>query len=232
MERATPDWPAAIGRQWPLVCGLLFLFCYEFVLADPVFSSAAAKVAQFPAAAALFVIVVLAPRRPFAAALVAAAAVVVSSVAVGIGDLPVLPTFISKLLVTEIAALLALIAILVHRESTSRAAIGVTAIVAASASTWWLRPDFQAEFGGVTYSYDPNLRISLEVGGALLLVSIGASLYLRLRNEKRRRSVEAEVLAAQHAERMALARELHDVVAHYVTSIVVHSQAAEAVLEL
>jgi signal transduction histidine kinase len=31
---------------------------------------------------------------------------------------------------------------------------------------------------------------------------------------------------------MALARELHDVVAHYVTSIVVHSQAAEAVLEL
>ncbi|NUS63681.1 MAG: histidine kinase, partial [Saccharothrix sp.] len=68
------------------------------------------------------------------------------------------------------------------------------------------------------------------VGGAVLLaLSLGTGLYFRARDRERSTAVRAEVAAAQHAERMALARELHDVIAHYVTGMVVHAQAAQAV---
>ena len=43
--------------------------------------------------------------------------------------------------------------------------------------------------------------------------------------------MRAAVTSAQQGERMALARELHDVVAHHVTGIVVQAQAALLVAE-
>jgi len=59
-------------------------------------------------------------------------------------------------------------------------------------------------------------------GGAL-----GAGAWLRLVDERRQASLQA----ARRDERLGLARELHDLVAHHVTGIVVQSQAAQTVGE-
>ncbi|KAB8191148.1 two-component sensor histidine kinase [Nonomuraea phyllanthi] len=55
----------------------------------------------------------------------------------------------------------------------------------------------------------------------------GAGGYLRFQQERR---VEA-VHSVRRAERLELARELHDLVAHYITGIVVQAQAARTVAE-
>ncbi|WP_262402160.1 sensor histidine kinase [Actinomadura sp. CNU-125] len=73
------------------------------------------------------------------------------------------------------------------------------------------------------------LRWSLITGvlftaplGVLLAVAIGIGLYLRAVDARRSRSVTA----ARRDERLELARDLHDFVAHHVTGIVVQAQAA------
>jgi signal transduction histidine kinase len=65
----------------------------------------------------------------------------------------------------------------------------------------------------------------------LLFVSVVTGWYFRARDRERNQTVKAAVTSAQQGERMALARELHDVVAHHVTGIVVQAQAALMVAE-
>ncbi|KAA9151907.1 two-component sensor histidine kinase [Amycolatopsis acidicola] len=69
---------------------------------------------------------------------------------------------------------------------------------------------------------------SLFIGGLLTLgISVAVGLFFRARDSERTQAVESAVNQAQTSERMALARELHDVVAHHVTGIVVQAQAAK-----
>jgi len=68
----------------------------------------------------------------------------------------------------------------------------------------------------------------LVVAAVLLLgISVAIGLYLKSRDSERAQVVSSAVTEAQTSERMALARELHDVVAHHVTGIVVLAQAAK-----
>ncbi|NBH02236.1 histidine kinase [Amycolatopsis sp. SID8362] len=79
---------------------------------------------------------------------------------------------------------------------------------------------------------DPQTLSILAFAAALLLgISIATGLMLRSRDSERTTVVKSAVADAQTAERMALARELHDVVAHHVTGIVVQAQAARMMAE-
>ncbi|MFI5768777.1 histidine kinase dimerization/phosphoacceptor domain-containing protein [Streptomyces sp. NPDC051658] len=64
-----------------------------------------------------------------------------------------------------------------------------------------------------------------RVGTQVWVLALGIGLGLRLLDFRRRAAAEA----VRREERLALARELHDVVAHHITGIVVQAQAARLV---
>ncbi|QFZ23861.1 sensor histidine kinase [Saccharothrix syringae] len=219
MESTHLGWRALARRQWPLTCALLFF------LGGELFSERGGWWQLF-GAAVVCALAVLSPRRPFDAALAAATALVVTSVLLRLTDAdPAVPA-VAGLVISEAAAVMAIIAVVVRQAAPWRAAVGVVVLLAASASTHALRPDYWLREWA---QYAPEVWQQLVGGGVLLALSLGTGLYFRARDRERATAVRAEVAAAQHAERMALARELHDVVAHYVTGIVVHAQAAQAV---
>ncbi|ADJ50959.1 two-component system histidine kinase [Amycolatopsis mediterranei S699] len=79
---------------------------------------------------------------------------------------------------------------------------------------------------------DPQVLSVLAFAATLMLgISIAVGLMLRSRDSERTQAVQSAVSDAQTAERMALARELHDIVAHHVTGIVVQAQAARLMAE-
>ncbi|MFI6500462.1 sensor histidine kinase [Nonomuraea typhae] len=73
--------------------------------------------------------------------------------------------------------------------------------------------------GGLAFSF-------LLFGGWSLAAGIGG--YLRFQQERRTEAV----FSVRRAERLELARELHDLVAHHITGIVVQAQAAKTVAEM
>lgn len=89
---------------------------------------------------------------------------------------------------------------------------------------WWLA----TLLGGAALvlplrAQDREIRAILAVP-MLALLGLAALVvgYLRLRDTERRASIEA----ARHEERVEIARELHDVVGHHVTGIVILAQAS------
>ncbi|MFF0577169.1 sensor histidine kinase [Streptosporangium saharense] len=71
---------------------------------------------------------------------------------------------------------------------------------------------------------------SLAVGFLVFVgwsVAAGVGAYLRFQLERRKEAVSS----VRRAERLELARELHDLVAHHITGIVVQAQAAKIVAE-
>ncbi|GAA2006871.1 hypothetical protein GCM10009799_37980 [Nocardiopsis rhodophaea] len=73
--------------------------------------------------------------------------------------------------------------------------------------------------GGDAVDFDPT------VASTLVLIMLGPGLYLRWRAAQR----ASHVAQARREERLSLARDLHDVVAHQVTGIVVQAQALQHV---
>lgn len=221
MESTDLSWRLLAKRQWPLALSLTGI-----VLAETGSIGTALGWWQIPGVLVICVISVLAPRRPFDAALALAFAVVCTALYLRFLGVAFEPHFfVSGATISITGAAMATIAILVRESSRLRAIGGTVLIVAAVITAEVLGWPVVAATEYREWEPDPT---SYLIGAAITLVlAVGTGLYFRARDAERASQLAASVAAAQNAERMALARELHDVVAHYVTAIVVHAQAGQ-----
>jgi signal transduction histidine kinase len=204
-QRVETEMGALVRKQWPLGAALSALALIELSEGGiggviPMAGAAAASVCAF-----------FGPKYPLRNTWLAAGvqlfAGLVSSMYGRDGGVP--------LSFTGLAASMALIAYVVRFVAPKQAAwatAGLSLAFVMSASLQYPR--------AVT---DSSIVLILLF---LLLVSVAAGVYFRARDRERNQTVKAAVTSAQQGERMALARELHDVVAHHVTGIVVQAQAA------
>ncbi|WP_237277098.1 sensor histidine kinase [Streptomyces caniscabiei] len=116
----------------------------------------------------------------------------------------------------ETACMLVLLARTCRDVARPRVALALAAAMGASVIDEPLRTGGT----GITLTY-PFL-LTFAVGGA-----VGAGCYLRTLDARRRRTIAAVRLA----ERIQLARELHDFVAHHVTGIIAQAHAAGVIHE-
>ncbi|WP_410587531.1 sensor histidine kinase [Amycolatopsis sp. lyj-23] len=210
--------------QWPLVGLLGFALLFEF---GYTYSSNARGFPILFCSIVAGVIAVLSPRRPADALLGVAGIMLVSAAVTPFlqlrydypmpGGIPAVQVIAGMGVVVNVTRARGL------SQSWSR--IGVlSAVVALGAIVNSNKPT------GLTT--DPQILSILAFTAALLLgVSIAIGMMLRSRDSERTTVVQSAVADAQTAERMALARELHDVVAHHVTGIVVQAQAARMMAE-
>ncbi|GHF57482.1 two-component sensor histidine kinase [Amycolatopsis bartoniae] len=221
-QAATTKEPNALNRllrdQWPLIgvlCLPLFLELSEALDSGP---RAYLLLLCSIASAAL---VVYATQRPILAGVLLSGVILLSGVlhwlAPSSYDLP-----FRALPLTEIAAGTVFVVLLVRtvRPRQAWTVIGLLSVAVGLTTT------------ANVYSHNSfyllnNLR-DLALAALLVLgIAVAVGLYFRARDSERAKVVEAAVTEAQTSERMALARELHDVVAHHVTGIVVQAQAAK-----
>ncbi|WP_435061760.1 sensor histidine kinase, partial [Amycolatopsis thermoflava] len=211
-----------VREQWPLIGGLsLPLFIELYQILDTSIRSLPVLLCAMAAAA----VTVYATRRPLRAGLMMAAVIVATSPALwiaprsytlGMGALPV----------TEIAGGVVVVVLVVRHLPPPRAWAVIAAMSAAVAFTV-----LTSVMGGNSRLGLGGLR-DLVIGAVLVLgIAVACGLYFRARDSERRKVVEAAVADAQNSERMALARELHDLVAHHVTGIIVQAQAAKVIAD-
>jgi signal transduction histidine kinase len=208
---------ALVRRQWPLGAALTVLLLFDIGATGGGVSAFGLEVhrevPQLLAVAGAMVTAVcafFAPRFPVRCALIGAGATAVATLLAlafvsSSRDLPF--TF------TQLAAGMALVAFVTRYAATQPAVWSVAALVVANLEL-------------VARRRDAVLPL-----GFLLVISVIAGLYFRARDADRGRTMRVAVTGVRQAERMALARELHDVVAHHVTGMVVAAQAARMVAE-
>ena len=109
---------------------------------------------------------------------------------------------------TEFVVLPVFLAAVLSRTANARWPVAALVVVAAESTA--LR------------AQDPPIRAIIAMSMLVLLgVASAAVVYMHVRDIERRTSIER----ARHDERLDLARELHDIVGHHVTGIVVLAQA-------
>ncbi|MFB7191721.1 sensor histidine kinase [Streptomyces sp. NPDC056178] len=123
------------------------------------------------------------------------------------------------------ALLVALFSVAVHRPFRPVAVIGALALITAPVQPY-LRPDPDTSFTAATVV---GVLLSLLVLSWGMVVRSRRQLVVTLRERARRAETEAELRAeqAQRLAREAIAREMHDVLAHRLTLLSVHAGALE-----
>ncbi|RIW45670.1 sensor histidine kinase [Micromonospora endophytica] len=208
------NWRGLITWDWPLA-GLL-------VLALALDGAAASELTRYddrwglPGSFALCGLALLASRWPTVAGVGAAGILLVWSVVLRLADATVLSAA-GGLLTAEVVAVLAVIVAVVRRSPGSTATGVVGLLLLSCLVVPVLRPEH------------PDFPQDLGWAAVLPVLAVLVGWYLRARDAEHARETRAVVLAAQLQERVALARELHDVVAHHIGGMVVQAQAAQAV---
>ena len=200
--------------NWPLIGALCLPL---FVELPPALDIGFRAFPLLACSLATAVLAVHAARYPVQAGVLASAVFVMSATAFRFAPRYEMPFRIMPL--TEIFAGLIIVMFVVRQVQGSRAWLTIGLLSFAAALTT------AANVGG------DRARLGQAALGAVLLLGIAVAigLYFRARDSERAQVVEAAVTEAQTSERMALARELHDVVAHHVTGIVVQAQAAKMI---
>ncbi|MEU8674537.1 histidine kinase [Streptomyces sp. NPDC048560] len=123
------------------------------------------------------------------------------------------------------ALLIALFSLAVHRPFRPVALVGAGALAVAPLQPW-LRPDPGLSFIASTLIGVLLILLVLSWG---MIVRSGRQLVITLRERAHRAEAEAELRAeqAQRLAREAIAREMHDVLAHRLTLLSVHAGALE-----
>jgi signal transduction histidine kinase len=210
--------------QWPLMGLLGFALIFEF---GYTYSSNARGFPILFCSLVAAAIAVLSPRRPADALLGLAGIMLVSAVVTPFLHLRYDYPMPAGVPVVQVIAGMGVVVNLTRARGLSLTwpRIGIlSAVVALGAILNSDRPE--------GLQSDPQTLSILAFAAALMLgISIAVGLMLRSRDSERTTVVQSAVADAQTAERMALARELHDVVAHHVTGIVVQAQAARLMAE-
>ena len=215
------NWRLLAKRQWPLALSLAGIN-----VAEVASISTGMGFWQVPGVLVICAIAVLAPRRPFDAALALAFAIVCVAIYMRFLGVALSPHFfLSGASVAMTGAAMATIAVVVREASRWSAVSGTALVVAAMVTAEVL--GFPIVAAADYTEWVPDATPYLFGASLLFVLSVGTGLYFRARDNERASQLAASVAAAQNSERMALARELHDVVAHYVTAIVVHAQAGQ-----
>jgi signal transduction histidine kinase len=211
--------------QWPLMGLLAFALLFEF---GYTYSNTARGSPILFCSIVAAVIAVLSPRRPADALLGLAGIMLLSALVMPFlnlrtSDYPVL----GGVPATQIIAGMGVVVTLTRARGLSQSWPRVAVLSSVVALGAILNSD-----GRSRLQTDPQTLSVLAFAAALMLgISIAVGLLLRSRDAQRTQAVRSAVSDAQTAERMALARELHDVVAHHVTGIVVQAQAARLMAE-
>ncbi|WP_405625381.1 MULTISPECIES: sensor histidine kinase [unclassified Streptomyces] len=123
------------------------------------------------------------------------------------------------------AGIIALFTLAVHRPFRYVACVG-GASLALIPLMFWLRPDPDLPYAGAVAFTE---LLTLTVIGWGMFVRSKRQLMLSLRDRARRAETEAQLRAeqAQRLAREAIAREMHDVLAHRLTLLSVHAGALE-----
>ncbi|AIJ27078.1 sensor histidine kinase [Amycolatopsis methanolica] len=211
-----------VREQWPLIGALsLPVFLELYQLLDSNIRALPALTCSLAAAATA----VYATRRPLRAGLLLAGIISATSAALWIAPRQYLLGF-GALPFTEIVAGIIVVVLLVRSVEPKRAWGAIALMSAAVAFT-----TLTTVVSGRGRAHMSDLR-DLVIAAVLVLgIAVAAGLYFRARDSERRKVVEAAVADAQNSERMALARELHDLVAHHVTGIIVQAQAAKVIAD-
>ncbi|MEV7042261.1 histidine kinase [Amycolatopsis sp. NPDC051061] len=210
--------------QWPLIGLLGFALIFEF---GYTYSSNARGFPILFCSLVAAVIAVLSPRRPADALLGIGGILLVSALVTPFLHLRYDYPMPGGVPFVQVIAAMGVIVNLTRARGLSQSwpRIGLLAAVVALGAI--LNSDKPRGLQS-----DPQTLAILAFAAALLLgISIAVGLMLRSRDSERTTVVQSAVADAQTAERMALARELHDVVAHHVTGIVVQAQAARLMAE-
>ncbi|MBA8827317.1 signal transduction histidine kinase [Saccharopolyspora lacisalsi] len=213
-----------LRRQWPVTAALCVLLFGQVASTDmPLFLPGGWVVLL--SCIVMAGLAVFAPLRPFEASLLGAIALVLTTLLTRLLDITRSSFLLGAIPPTDIAAGMLLMAFVARYDAPRKALWGGCALVSSTIVSVLVMPR------------EPPVRTPADVypalfmGGILLVLSVGTGMYFRARDEDRAKSVRAAITDAQYTERMALARELHDVVAHHVTGIVVQSQAARVVAQ-
>ncbi|MEV4311333.1 histidine kinase [Actinocrispum sp. NPDC049592] len=206
-----------VRRQWPLAAALaILLFLDVGVIETSTTHVLAMGGAVFAGICAFF-----APRAPVPLALTATAGIALAPLALWVAESVVSVGRVGEpIVLSEVAATMALIAFVTRWGPRWPAILSTLALSTSSLIALQLRSEFA---GKERWS---SFGVWL---GLLFVVSVATGLYFRSRDRERAQTISVAVTGAQQSERMALARELHDVVAHHVTGIVVQAQAAQLV---